>query len=153
MSKLTLAELEEQSGVTARTIRYYISQGLLPKPDRKGGPRVSYDGDILSLLGQIQTLKEQGMSLDEIKEFLYRARGDVVSTVTSFRDRRQAALGLSGGTLDRSRDTWKRFRVGDDVEVSVRASISPEKWAIISRAYCKFAQAIENAQKGENPHG
>ena len=42
--RYTLTELADLAGVTARTVRYYISQGLLPSAGRSG-PGAKYDDD------------------------------------------------------------------------------------------------------------
>ena len=53
---MDLAELAKASGVTPRTIRYYIHQGLLPSPGKRGrGAR--YDRGALGRLQLIQLLQ------------------------------------------------------------------------------------------------
>ena len=42
--RYTMDDLERESGVTSRTIRYYISEGLLP-PAYGRGPTAVYDAD------------------------------------------------------------------------------------------------------------
>jgi len=63
---LMISELAEKSGVTVRTIRYYIQQGLLPQPDTRGRYSI-YDEDYLSRLELIQRLKDAFLPLKEIK--------------------------------------------------------------------------------------
>jgi DNA-binding transcriptional MerR regulator len=63
-----IAELAEAHGVTARTIRFYESKGLL-KPRRVGGQRVFTEADH-TRLGLILRAKAIGSSLSDIKTFL-----------------------------------------------------------------------------------
>lgn len=61
-----ISELAEKAGVSVRTIRYYISEGLLPSPDVRG--RYSYyDESYLKRLEMIRRLKDTHMPIREIK--------------------------------------------------------------------------------------
>ena len=64
---LLISELAEKSGLTVRTIRYYISQGLIPAPDNRGRYAV-YDEDYLARLELIQRLKNAFLPLSEIRK-------------------------------------------------------------------------------------
>jgi len=70
----TLAELAEESGVPARTIRYYISRGLLDGP-HVAGRAAGYGPEHLERLRQIRALQGQGLTLVEIARRLV-GRGD-----------------------------------------------------------------------------
>ena len=61
----TLAQLSEASGVPARTIRYYMQKGLLPRPLGKG-PNSHYTLEHLHKLMAIRRLQDGGFSLDAI---------------------------------------------------------------------------------------
>jgi len=62
----TLSELAEASGVSKRSIRYYIQNGLLPAAPRTGRGTV-YPSSHLTRLALIQRLKERHLPLDEIR--------------------------------------------------------------------------------------
>lgn len=64
----TIAEVREQAGVSARTLRYYEEMGLLPGVRRRAGGRRVYGPDELERLRFIQRLKALGLSLAEIKD-------------------------------------------------------------------------------------
>lgn len=64
-----IAELAEQTGVTPRTVRYYVAEGLLPPPGGAGQQRV-YTDEHLRRLQAIKRLKEAYLPLDEIRRQL-----------------------------------------------------------------------------------
>jgi Ca-activated chloride channel family protein len=61
-----LPELADAAGVTPRTVRYYIAQGLIPSPGRLGAS-TRYGREHLDRLQLIRTLQDQGLSLAEIR--------------------------------------------------------------------------------------
>ncbi len=65
---LSIAELREKAGVSARTLRYYEELGLLPGVRRRAGGRRVYGPDEIERLSFIQRLKKLGLSLAEVKE-------------------------------------------------------------------------------------
>lgn len=62
-------QLADHSGVPARTIRYYHSLGLLPKPER-AGKAVVYGDEHLERLRGIAAMQARGLRLDAIAEVL-----------------------------------------------------------------------------------
>ncbi len=65
----SLDELTELAGVTIRTVRYYIAEGLLPPPDG-GGSRSTYTDVHLNRLRLISRLKDAYLPLREIRRQL-----------------------------------------------------------------------------------
>ena len=66
---LDLAQLSEQAGVSQRTVRYYIQQGLLPSPDARG-PGAHYGIEHLERLTLIRKLQREHLPLGEIRRRL-----------------------------------------------------------------------------------
>jgi DNA-binding transcriptional MerR regulator len=64
-----IGDLAQKAGVTVRTIRYYISEGLLPSPQVRGRYSV-YDEDYLKRIRLIQRLKEAYLPIKEIRRKL-----------------------------------------------------------------------------------
>lgn len=60
-----IGELEVLSGVTRRTIRYYIQRGLVPPPSATGRGK-HYDQGHLDRLVAVRTRQEAGESLEAI---------------------------------------------------------------------------------------
>ncbi|MEQ6900004.1 helix-turn-helix domain-containing protein [Nocardioides sp. YIM 152588] len=67
--ELTLAEVERETGIAARTVRYYQSEGLLHRPARRAGKAV-YGEQHLDRLRAISSLQDQGLRLQTIRQVL-----------------------------------------------------------------------------------
>jgi len=68
-SEYSLQDLSDLAGVTPRTIRYYIAQGLLPSPG-KAGPGATYTEGYLHRLRLIKRLQREHLPLAEIRSRL-----------------------------------------------------------------------------------
>lgn len=66
---MSLAELTAAADISVRTVRYYISEGLLPPPEG-AGPGSSYSPAHLARLRLIQRLKAAYLPLKEIRRHL-----------------------------------------------------------------------------------
>ncbi len=64
-----LAELSDRAGVSQRTVRYYIQQGLLPSPETRG-PGAHYSAEHLDRLRLIRRLQKEHLPLAEIRRRL-----------------------------------------------------------------------------------
>ncbi|MCM2603340.1 MerR family transcriptional regulator [Rossellomorea marisflavi] len=65
----SISEASFETGFTVHTLRYYEKIGLLSSPLRKGGKRLYTEGE-LRLLKFVKILKQTGMSLEDIQEYL-----------------------------------------------------------------------------------
>jgi MerR family copper efflux transcriptional regulator len=65
-----IQELAKHTGISAKTIRYYESIGLLPDPERGANNYRQYTPEISERLGFITTARSLGFSLADIGEFL-----------------------------------------------------------------------------------
>jgi DNA-binding transcriptional MerR regulator len=77
-------QLAERAGVTVRTIRYYVNEGLLPPPQTKG--RYSaYDEDYLYRIRLIKFYKESYLPLSRIRALLdHMTPEEIRSTVEMY---------------------------------------------------------------------
>jgi DNA-binding transcriptional MerR regulator len=57
--KLKIGEIVKQSGVPASTIRYYVAEGLLPRPEKVNEKMAYYDEGCIERLRIIQDLQEK----------------------------------------------------------------------------------------------
>jgi len=118
---LSLAELSERSKVPARTIRYYISRGILAGPNQ-AGRNARYDQNHVERLREISLLKEKGLTLSEI------------------------AIKLTGEQKESilpSPTNLLQFEVSNDVSVIVRGDVAPwrmrkiQRWLVESSRWLK----------------
>jgi DNA-binding transcriptional MerR regulator len=66
---IDLAELAAAAGVTHRTVRYYVQQGLLPSPGTRG-PGTKYDRSLIDRLQLIKLLQRSHWPLAKIRSHL-----------------------------------------------------------------------------------
>lgn len=105
--RYAIADLEAETGFNARTIRYYITEGLLA-PAHGRGPSAAYDKDHLLRLRFIQELKTAHLPLDEIREKV----GEL-----SIHDL-EAHFAIASRPVE---ERWRRVRLHPDLELHVRA--------------------------------
>lgn len=73
--ELTVDELAARTGMTVRTVRFYVSEGLLPAPRRRGR-MAYYDARHRLRLDLIRTLQDHGYTLSAIQRVLARIPED-----------------------------------------------------------------------------
>jgi DNA-binding transcriptional MerR regulator len=116
----TLRELATRTGVPGRTIRYYISRGLLAPPLR-GGRNAFYGTDHIERLQEIRKLQSEGMTLSEI------------------------AFMTAGPSTEREMPAsvaWNSYAIDDDVMVLVRRELDPWRTRKIRAALREFTARI-----------
>jgi DNA-binding transcriptional MerR regulator len=87
----TIEELAEQAGVPVRTVRFYITERLLPGPGTRGR-EASYGEEHLLRLRLVRRLSERGQRLAQIREYLDGLTLDEVRALVAEEDRDAAAL-------------------------------------------------------------
>ena len=125
---LSLAELSENSGVPPRTIRYYISRGILSGPNQ-AGRNARYDHGHLERLREISVLKEKGLTLSEI------------------------AVQLTGEWKEQALPpptNWLHFGISNDVSVMVRSDMAPWRMRKIRRWLADSSRWLEEPTQKED---
>ncbi len=106
--RYSIEELADLAGVSRRTVRFYIQEGLMPAP--LGVGRGShYDQSHLDRLLRVRTLQESGCSLEAIKA----GRAPVPAR----------ALRPDSPALGVARSAWRRLEVAPGVELHVASDI------------------------------
>lgn len=124
-SQYTLQELAEKTGLTRRTIRYYIARGLVPAPDTAG--RTAYYTDAhLEALNRVTSLKSQGYGLNDINKELHPAD---VNSITAER--------------------WILHRISSDVQIFVDADAPTWRLKRINEAAEELAAILSREEKRE----
>jgi DNA-binding transcriptional MerR regulator len=125
-TEMRLQELAERSGVSARTIRLYISQGVLPGPLRAGRD-AAYDTTHLTRLEEIRVLQQEGLTLSAIR--LRFAGPDELNALPS-------------------PIPYLAFPIGPDVIVHVQREVDPWRMRQILTALNALASTLTAAPAG-----
>jgi DNA-binding transcriptional MerR regulator len=120
--ELNLAELGEETGVPPRTIRYYISRGLLQGPNQ-AGRGASYGREHVARLKEILKQQQAGATLSEI--------GAQV--------RPRSRMQMEPASV------W-RFEVSNDVVVEVRGGLSPWRMKTVRSAIAELARKLDQKE-------
>lgn len=122
--QLRITDLEIRTGISRRTIRLYISRGLLAGP-LKSGRDAAYSREHLERLLEIKKLQGEGLTLHEIGHKL-----------SSERERTM---------LPHPTSYWS-YPVAEDVVVMVRAGTSPWRNKHIRKALARLADELEGEE-------
>jgi DNA-binding transcriptional MerR regulator len=101
-------ELADLGGVSRRTVRYYVQEGLLPPPLGVGRGR-HYGRPHLDRLIEVRTWQEAGLSLGEIRARRTPSRG--------------GGRPESAPAQTPARSTWHRLTLAPGVELHVAQDI------------------------------
>ena len=74
-ARYDVGELATLGGVSRRTVRYYVQEGLLTPPDGLGRGARYGEGHLERLL-KVRSLQEQGLTLDEVRHALRTGKDD-----------------------------------------------------------------------------
>ena len=119
--KFKIGEIAKQSGTPASTIRYYVQEGLLPKPEKANEKMAYYDESCiakLQVIGQLQAKRyfplyliknilrrmDEGLSLTEAEEVENAVFGSGSRAASTLVDRKTilAATGLTEKELQQA---------------------------------------------------
>ena len=137
---LDLIELADRAGVSIRTVRYYIQQGLLSKPEARGpGAHYSEEHHLARLL-LIKRLQREHLPLAEIRRVLEASGGeapaprnarDYIRGVLARRDTHvvaESAPAYSAAAPEAppaaTRSQWERITLAPDIELHIRRPLS-----------------------------
>ena len=133
--RFTLEELASLAGLTARTVRYYIQQGLVDRPEgeKRGAYYLARHVDQLL---QIRRWVDAGLSLDRI--------GELVAGASEEPPPRAVKPG--------SVEVWSRVTLADGLEVHLepgRAGLSAEQVrALVRRITEAYRDVRSNTKDG-----
>ncbi len=138
--RYAIGDLARLAGVSRRTIRYYLEEGLLDPPLGRGRGR-NYDERHLRRILQIRTLQEQGLSLSDARRALRGAPAhefelEVQDALTPASSPRTSPAGRSRRTSDPhqeelfvlaarasgdagQRSAWTRLEIAPGLELHV----------------------------------
>lgn len=139
---MNLTDLVDRTGISTRTIRFYIQQGLVPGPDGMG-PKSTYHEGHMARLQLIRAWQEKFLPLAEIRTRLERMNDDEITTQVAkleegdapqVKDEAQSAAAYALNLLVKSatpiatpppqKCTWERICLSPDFEIQVRRPLS-----------------------------
>lgn len=119
--RYTIADLQGETGVSPRTIRFYIAEGLLP-PAYGRGPSATYDVGHLLRLRYIQALKDERLALGDIKDRLNNLTDEHIATAMHVRTRPDE-------------DRWRRVHLHPGLELHMREGREAERDLELERTF------------------
>lgn len=111
--RFSIDELADLGGVSRRTVRYYVQEGLIPAPLGVGRGR-HYDGSHLQRLLEVKAQQEAGLSLVDIRSGGRAGAGAPGP--------HRAALGPAAPALPK-RSSWRRLELAPGVELHLADDI------------------------------
>jgi len=103
--RYSVGELAELGGVSRRTVRYYVQEGLIPTPVGLGRG-AHYGPEHLEQLLRVKAMQEEGMMLEEILAALSGKPGRAIPL---------AAAAIA----DVNRSRWTRLQLAPGLELHV----------------------------------
>jgi DNA-binding transcriptional MerR regulator len=107
--RYAIGDLARLAGVTRRTVRYYVQEGLIPPPLGVGRGN-HYGAEHLEQILRVKAMQEAGRTLDEIR------RGP-----TGRGSKRRPAATAAPPALERS--IWRRVSLAPGVELQVAGHV------------------------------
>lgn len=104
--RYTMADLERETGISSRNIRYYITEGLLA-PSYGRGPSATYDLGHLLRLRMIVKYREEGLPIKDIRDRLGNFSDEEIASTLKIRTRPPE-------------DRWRRIQLHPSLELMVR---------------------------------
>ncbi len=126
----TLLELAEEAGISARTIRFYISRGLVDGPE-VAGRGATYGRGHLEQIRTVLARQSQGLTLAEMARLPDHPP-------------RHSALPQP--------EAWVCYTLEGDVAVWVRQDIAPWRNREVLRALDEFALKIKRKKQEDEDH-
>lgn len=133
--RFSIDEVAGLTGVTARTVRYYIAEGLVDRPvgERRGAHYLRRHVEQLLL---VRRWTDAGLSLERVRELMAGAPEDPAPRRTP------------PGSVE----VWSRITVADGLEVHLepgRADLTPEQVRALVRGITALYRQVRGPGTGE----
>jgi DNA-binding transcriptional MerR regulator len=143
-TRFAIGDLADLGGVSRRTVRYYVQEGLLPAPLGVGRGN-HYGREHLEQLLRVKALQESGHTLDEIRQSL-----DAPPRLSAIREPVDDAA-----VAPVAREIWRRLTLAPGVELHLAADVrvpSPAKLSELA-AWCRTNLAGRDPSIRPGKHG
>lgn len=145
--RYSIGELSDLTGLSRRTIHYYVQRGLLPPPEG-GGRGHYYTVGHVERIRRIRAWQDAGTSLDRIRACLGPGNGEAEEFAAAEPVRRPEPV------------MWMRLPVAPGVELGLQAGrfrISPARLEQLAEAIADICEEIipplAGGEQGGSDHG
>ncbi len=101
---LSITEVEQQSGISAFTLRYYDKCGFFPNVRRDSRNRRQYDDADVARLELIEALRLSGLSIEGIRGFLQNFDDEQFLTVKQIIEFQSLRIGLLQEQMEHAKE-------------------------------------------------
>ena len=119
--RYAVGDLATLGGVSRRTVRYYVQEGLIPAPLGLGRGN-HYDPRHLQQLLRVKAMQEAGLTLDEIRVALDGGAGQAIRAGGTVADASSATAMPRHAVVH---SLWRRLVVAPGVELHVHGTTVP----------------------------
>ncbi len=140
----SISQVVELAGISRRTLRYYVAQGVLMPPVGHGR-KAHYTVEHIERVRKVRELQEGGLTLSQIRnafEQAERLEQDPDHSVMTDHPIEKAASVFGAG----SSHGWNHLPASGELLVLVRADLPVERAEIIKQAVATMMASLE----GEN---
>ena len=137
--RYSIGELTNLTGISRRSVHYYVQRGLTPPP--LGAGRGHYYTDIhLTRIRAIKEFQEQGLTLDEIEERFKTPQPEILGHSLSLENSMMSSFSAENTlTYDEGREPTllTRIKVAEGVEMTIESGtyrLSPARLRKLQRA-------------------
>lgn len=140
-ARYAIGDLAALGGVSRRTVRYYVHEGLIPPPLGLGRGN-HYGADHLEHLLRVKAMQEAGKTLDEIRRALGHTRSGRTTAQPVYEE------------LPLPRSLWRRITLASGVELHIASTVRlppPARLRALAD-WCRlhFADAGDKDEKDED---
>ncbi|MEJ7839156.1 MAG: MerR family transcriptional regulator [Thermomicrobiales bacterium] len=145
----SLNELTDMTGVTSRTVRYYVSEGLLPPPVA-AGPRSYYSDNHVQRLRLIGFMKDAYLPLREIRRRLQELNDDEIYDAI-------VELGAESGSVVRQdapirlEDAVAYEPLSEPAADQPRDQLEPQTWPFVASRPGDYGEPVPQEQAWRLP--
>ena len=135
---MTIGEISQEIGLSADTLRYYERIGLLPPVPRNAAGIRNYDEYFVNFINFIKKLKDSGMSLEHIIDYIRLAEmGDA-----TIQERKKLLAEARETLLDKINSLQLVAELADYQLRNYENLLQPETYALLNRHPASKALAI-----------
>ena len=139
--RYAIGDLADLGGVSRRTVRYYVQEGLLPTPFGVGRGN-HYGPEHLDRLLRVKALQEDGHTLDEIRLAVHGQEIPHVAALRSAPFSQQSPL---------APESWRRLALAPGVELHVAGDVRLPSAGKLAELITWCRQNFPSVRVGSDP--